>query len=135
MKKVNLTFPQGFKVVAGNSHSQAATMVIPVGGKEGGPDNNHRGADQWLFVISGQGAAMIDGRKYRLRPATLILIEKGRNHEIRNLGATPLVTLNFYLPPAYTAGGEERPAAQAKKAPKQKGCIDRIKGCPDQLII
>jgi hypothetical protein len=33
-------------------------------------------------------------------------------HEIKNTGRDKLVTLNFYVPPAYTAGGEELPAGK-----------------------
>jgi mannose-6-phosphate isomerase-like protein (cupin superfamily) len=44
-----------------------------------------------------------------LRAGTLILIEHGDTHEIRNTGRTPLKTLNVYVPPAYTPEGEELP--------------------------
>lgn len=89
-------------------------MVIPAGGKEGGPDNSHGGADQWLFVLSGKGSAIIEGKKLSLRTSSLILIEHGQNHEIRNTGSTDLVTLNFYVPPAYTKVGSELPAGKPK---------------------
>jgi hypothetical protein len=55
MKQTRIRFRKRFEVVSGNKRSQAATMVIPIGAKEGGPDNNHRSADQWLFVVSGKG--------------------------------------------------------------------------------
>ena len=90
----------------------AATMVIAAGEKEGGPGNHHRGADQWLLVISGRGSATIAGKKSTLSAGKLILIERGENHQIENTGNTNLVTLNFYVPPAYTASGAERPAAK-----------------------
>jgi mannose-6-phosphate isomerase-like protein (cupin superfamily) len=108
MKTKALKFGHGFAVVAGNSRSEAATMVIAPGKKEGGPDNNHGGADQWLFVVSGQGLATVNGKKIELKPSSLILIERGENHEIANVGATDLVTLNFYVPPAYTVDGDEK---------------------------
>ena len=59
MKSDQLSFRPGFRLSVGNARSQAAVMVLPAGGKEGGPDNNHRGADQWLFVVEGTGAAII----------------------------------------------------------------------------
>ena len=114
MKSAKARFRKGFGVVFGNKRSQAATMVIPVGGKEGGPDNNHRTADQWLFIISGKGTATIAGKRISLRERSLVLIERGENHEIRNTGKTDLVTLNFYVPPAYTNAGNELPAAKPK---------------------
>ena len=84
-------------------------MVIGPGESEGGPDNRHRGADQWLFVESGTGAAIVNGRRHRLKAGALILIERGERHEIRNTGRTPLKTLSIYVPPAYTKGGDELP--------------------------
>ena len=84
-------------------------MVIPPGDSEGGPGNRHRGADQWLFVVSGTGSATISGRKIGLRSGTLLLIERGTEHEIKNTGKALLRTLNVYVPPAYTKAGDELP--------------------------
>ena len=106
-RKTQLRFGAGFKVVVGNRHGQAATMTIAPGDCEGGPDNRHRGADQWLFVESGSGTAIVEGRRHPLRAGTLILIERGDRHEIRNTGRRPLRTLNIYVPPAYTKNGDE----------------------------
>jgi mannose-6-phosphate isomerase-like protein (cupin superfamily) len=82
-------------------------MVIAPGGREGGADNRHGGADQWLFVVAGRGRAIINGRSYPLRAHSLILIERGDRHEIRASGRTPLKTVNLYLPPAYGLNGAE----------------------------
>jgi mannose-6-phosphate isomerase-like protein (cupin superfamily) len=84
-------------------------MVIPPGDAEGDARNRHRGADQWLFVVEGRGLARINGRRYALSPGTLLLIEKGDEHEIRNSGRGLLRTLNVYVPPAYDASGDELP--------------------------
>ena len=112
MKREHLRFAKGFHVAVGNRRSQAAQMVIAPGDKEGGPDNRHRGADQWLFVMSGRGLAVVNGKRHRLRAGSLVLIERGDEHEIRNTGRTGLKTLNIYVPPAYTSGGEELPAGK-----------------------
>jgi mannose-6-phosphate isomerase-like protein (cupin superfamily) len=85
-------------------------MTPPPGKSEGGPDNQHRGSDQWLFVVSGKGVAVVNRCKYPLRPNTLMLIERGDTHEIRNTGQSPLRTLNIYIPPAYTSDGDEMSA-------------------------
>ena len=87
-------------------------MVIPSGGKEGGLDNNHRGADQWLFVISGTGSGRVNGKRYPLKAGSLLLVERNDRHEIKCTGRAPLKTLNFYLPPAYSTEGEELPRAK-----------------------
>ncbi len=113
MKRKQLNFARGFRVAIDAERAQAAQMTIAPGGAEGGDDNRHRGADQWLFVVSGRGEATINGRKYALGPGSLVLIERGEEHEIRNTGRGDLKTLNFYVPPAYTKAGNERPAGKA----------------------
>jgi mannose-6-phosphate isomerase-like protein (cupin superfamily) len=94
-------------------------MVIEPGKAEGGPRNRHRGADQWLYVVSGQGVAKSGERRLLLRAGTLLLIKHGDRHEIRNNGRALLKTLNFYVPPAYTKSGEELSRAKPKGATTQ----------------
>jgi mannose-6-phosphate isomerase-like protein (cupin superfamily) len=110
MKAKRLRFAKGFRVIPGNRRSQAAEMVLEPGDAEGDPENRHRGADQWLYVVSGTGSAKVNGRRYALREGTLVLIEHGDRHEIRNTGRTLLLrTLNFYVPPGYSKDGEPLP--------------------------
>jgi mannose-6-phosphate isomerase-like protein (cupin superfamily) len=109
VKRKDLRFGRGFRVVLGNRRSQAAQMVIAPGKAEGDAGNRHRGADQWLFVEGGSGTATINDRRYRLKAGSLLLIEKGDRHEILNDGRVPLKTLNFYVPPAYDGEGDELP--------------------------
>ena len=97
----------GFRVVLGDKHAQAAQMTLAPGEAEGGPDNRHRGADQWLFVVAGTGAAVVNEERVPLKAGTLVLIQRGDTHEVRNTGDGPLRTLNVYVPPAYTEDGEE----------------------------
>lgn len=88
-------------------------MVIEAGDSEGGSENRHRNADQWLYVESGKGEARINGHVYPIQAGSLVLIQRGDRHEIRNTGRGSLRTLNFYVPPAYTTDGEELPAGKA----------------------
>jgi mannose-6-phosphate isomerase-like protein (cupin superfamily) len=112
MKSGQLRFGKGFHVVARNARSQAAQMVLDPGDSEGGSDNRHRGADQWLFVIAGRGVVIVEGKRHALRAGSLVLIERGEMHEIRNTGRTRLKTLSVYVPPAYRTSGEELPAGR-----------------------
>jgi mannose-6-phosphate isomerase-like protein (cupin superfamily) len=113
MKRTSVGYRTGFRVLTGDDHSQAATMVIAPGQSEGSPDNFHRNTDQWLYVESGAGEAIVNGHQYQLKRGALLLIQRGDKHEIRNSGRRPLKTLNFYVPPAYSAGGEELPRGKA----------------------
>lgn len=76
-------------------------MVLDVGQSTGGPTNAHARSDQWLYVLSGQGQAQVEGRTVPLQPGTLLLIEARERHEIANTGEQPLETLNIYAPPEY----------------------------------
>lgn len=90
-----------FRIVAGSPRSQAATMVLRPGQRTGGDDNVHPSSDQWLYVVSGAGVAVVKGRRVGLDAGALLLIEAGETHEIMNDGTAPLVTVNVYAPPAY----------------------------------
>jgi len=111
MRSKTLRFGEGFRVAFEVRKAQAAEMVIAPGEREGGPDNLHRGADQWLFVVAGSGMAVVEsepGRRRRvpLKTGTLLVIERREKHEVRNTGRTLLKTLNFYYPPAFDTAGE-----------------------------
>lgn len=113
MKHAQVVYSGDFTILTGNARSQAAVMVIPVGESEGGSNNRHKGSDQWLYVAAGEGSATVAGQVHILRPGTLLLIEHGETHAIRNEGHEPLRTLNFYVPPGYSADGEELPPGEA----------------------
>lgn len=112
MKYKRLDLSEGFRTVFSVRQVQAAEMVIAPGDSEGGPDNRHRGADQWLYVVSGSGLAVVEGSEQPLSPGSLLAIEHGEAHEIRNTGSEPLKTVNFYHPPAYDSDGEPLPAGE-----------------------
>ena len=113
MQRKRLRFGKGFRVALGNARAQAAEMVLAPGGAEGDARNRHRGAVQWLYVVSGTGVARVNGRRIALRPGTLLVIEHRDRHEVRNTGRAPLRTLNVYVPPAYTKHGNPLPRGKA----------------------
>jgi mannose-6-phosphate isomerase-like protein (cupin superfamily) len=96
-----------FEILLSTRSAQSAMMTLQPGGSSSDkPENEHPQSEQWLFVISGTGRARVSGRTTSLRPNSLLLIEKGEPHQITNTGRSPLVTLNFYSPPAYRKDGE-----------------------------
>jgi len=90
-----------FRVLASTSRSQVAEMVLQSGRSTGGSDNVHEESDQWLYVVSGDGKAVIEGKEVKIENGDLLLIEKGETHEIINEGKAPLRTFSIYAPPAY----------------------------------
>lgn len=118
MQRKTLKFGHGYRVAFAVRRVQAAEMVLAPGESEGGPDNRHRGADQWLYVVAGTGVARVEGVRVPLKAGTLLAIERRERHEIRNTGRTPLKTLNLYYPPAFDARGE--PVGPGRKAPARR---------------
>ena len=101
MKRAKADYATGFHILAGDERSKAGTLVIQPGCHVGGPNNKHRGADQWIYVESGSGEATIEDKTYPLAKGTLILIQRTEAHGFRNTADAPLNILTFYVPPAY----------------------------------
>jgi mannose-6-phosphate isomerase-like protein (cupin superfamily) len=102
-----------FEVIAGSSDAQAAMMTLRPGQSTSDePENEHPRCEQWLYVVRGAGRATVGRRSLAIKTASLLLIEKGEPHRITNTGRSPLVTLNLYVPPAYTSAGDLRMIAK-----------------------
>ncbi len=112
MKHMELELKDGFDPVCSIRGVQAAQMVLSPGTSTGGDGNRHAGADQWLFVVSGTGLAIVNNKEQALRAGSLLVIERGEEHEIQCSGAQPLRTVNFYSPPAYDVNGNPLPAGK-----------------------
>lgn len=108
MKLIATSRSEGaFRVLHGTATSQAALMTLEPGEASGeSGENEHAWAEQWLYVISGSGEARVGKKTVKLTLGSLLLIERGEPHQIRNTGKTPLVTLDVYVPPAYDEDGE-----------------------------
>lgn len=113
MRTAQLDFEASFHLGLTGARAQVATMTLAPGESTGGPDNRHVAADQWLYVVSGEGEAVVEGEAHALRPGTVLLIERGEAHEIRSTGEAPLRTLDFYDPPAYDGDGDPLPAGES----------------------
>jgi oxalate decarboxylase/phosphoglucose isomerase-like protein (cupin superfamily) len=121
LKRVDTSDKRGnFDVVATSRLAQVAKMTLQPGeASDSKPSNEHPKSEQWLFVLSGSGEAIIHDhagkiRRTPLQPESLLLIERGELHQIKNTGRQPLATLNLYAPPAYDADGEVRDEAKGK---------------------
>ena len=101
-----------FALLTSTPSAQAAMMTLQPGGSTGEDvENEHPNAEQWLFVVSGAGKATVGRRSVKIAVNSLLLIEKGEPHRIVNTGRSPLVTVNFYVPPAYKKGGDVKLSA------------------------
>jgi mannose-6-phosphate isomerase-like protein (cupin superfamily) len=75
-------------------------------------EDEHPRAVLGVFVVTGWGRGKFLGWSVGLKEGSLLLIEKNEAHRITNTGEGPLVTLNFYAPPAYDENGEVRRAVK-----------------------
>jgi mannose-6-phosphate isomerase-like protein (cupin superfamily) len=114
MKHFNTNKHQGFfKPLIASTSAQAAMMVLKSGQSSSEKkETEHPRAEQWLFVISGSGRAKVGKLNIRIKTGSLLLIEKGEAHQITNTAKQPMITLNFYWPPAYSAKGDVKPAVK-----------------------
>lgn len=100
-----------FAVLAKTRTLEAATMTLRKGeASDDAMRNEHPRSEKWLYVVSGTARATVrprgkKARTVRLSPGSLLVIQKGEAHQVRNLGARPLQTINFYGPPAYDTNG------------------------------
>ena len=58
-------------------------------------------------MLSGTGTALVNRKRVALKAGTLLLVERKDRHEIKCTGRALLRTLNFYVPPGYSKGGDE----------------------------
>jgi oxalate decarboxylase/phosphoglucose isomerase-like protein (cupin superfamily) len=113
-------YSKRFNVVANTPQVQAAMMTLR-GGSASDEElsNEHANSEQWLFVISGTGTATVipergKRRTLKLRPGSLLIIERGDLHQIKHAGRGSLRTINFYAPPAYKSDATLRPATKSR---------------------
>jgi mannose-6-phosphate isomerase-like protein (cupin superfamily) len=110
-----------FDLLLATRSAQAAKMTLRAGGASDiKPSNEHPHSEQWLFVVEGVGEATIGKRggkqrHIKLAPHSLLLIEKGELHQIRNTGDRALATINFYVPPAYDKNGDPKPTVTKQR--------------------
>ena len=115
MKHIKTGLKRGqFDVLAATRGAQAAKMILrPGAASDDEPSNEHPRSEQWLFVVSGTGEAVVGKRRGALRRVplsanSLLVVEKGELHQIRNTGRRSLTTINIYVPPAYNDEGEPK---------------------------
>jgi mannose-6-phosphate isomerase-like protein (cupin superfamily) len=102
-----------FKPLHATGDCQAAMMTLKPGqSTTDEPENEHPRSEQWLFVISGTGRAVVGKKRVQLKEGSLLLVEKDEAHQITNTGRTPMRTINFYAPPAYTSSGDVKASAK-----------------------
>lgn len=62
--------------------------------REGVAQHAHPGADEFLYVIGGEGSAQVAGRSERLKAGVLVFVPRGVAHALTATGRKPLVIVS-----------------------------------------
>jgi mannose-6-phosphate isomerase-like protein (cupin superfamily) len=101
-----------FKVLLNSSSAQAAIMTLgPRQSSSDDVENEHPKCEQWLYVIRGSGYALVGKKRVVLSKGSLLLIETSEPHQVTCTGRAAMVTLNLYVPPAYSGAGDVKASA------------------------
>jgi mannose-6-phosphate isomerase-like protein (cupin superfamily) len=76
----------------------------------------HREADEFFYVISGKGLAMVDGTEVEVAADDVVFVPRGHDHRLKSAGAVPLEIVFLVDKPGLASDfRENRSEAVAKK--------------------
>lgn len=90
------------EVLFTGEHAQLVVMSIRPGediGMETHPD-----VDQLLFIVDGEGTAVLDGRSFGFEKGSVICVPAGTEHDVINNSDAPVRLFTTYSPPEHAPG-------------------------------
>ncbi len=102
------------KVLYTGQHSQIVAMCIPVNQDIG--EEVHPNTDQIIFIIDGEGEAIIDGEARRIGEHDVVFVPLGSKHNFQNVGDEDLKLFTVYAPPEHPDGTVHTTREDAQKA-------------------
>ena len=110
-KRLGLPGRTSLECVSGEQGSAAVSLrlveiPVPQPGEPPRGPHVHRGFEECIYVLSGEGTTFADSGQYPLKQGDAILVPPGEAHVTRNTGREPLVLLCFF-PTADVANGTE----------------------------
>ena len=98
------------RVLYTGRHTQLVLMTIQPGDEIG--EEAHEGHDQFIRVESGEGVALLDGRKHPLSDGVAVVIPSGTLHNVINTSSDERLRLyTLYSPPEHPDGTVHRTKA------------------------
>ena len=91
----------GFNLIGGTRRIQIATLTLAQNEKIGSEKKLYATSDNWLYVLSGNGTAIVEHEKVDLNAGAMLLIKAGETHEIYNPGEQDLKLFSIYTPPVF----------------------------------
>lgn len=99
-------------------HSQLVVMHIPIGEDIGEEVHDH--TDQTLFIVEGEGQAIINGETRSIEEHDVVFVPAGAVHNFKNTGDEALKLFTMYAPAQHAEGTVHSTKADAQKAESQK---------------
>lgn len=99
------------RVVFTGQKTQLVVMDVPPGGEIGLETHGH--VEQILFVLSGQGEAILNGQKQAIGGGSVVVVTPGTSHNIVNTGNESLKVYTVYAPPNHIDGRVHKTKAEA----------------------
>lgn len=115
LTKENINFRQ---VLHTGKNSQIVAMCLPVGVDIG--EETHQNTDQLLFIVDGEGEAIVNGENRKIEEHDVIFVPAGAMHNFKNTGDHDLKLFTVYAPPEHVDGTVHKTKADAERAEVKK---------------
>jgi mannose-6-phosphate isomerase-like protein (cupin superfamily) len=94
-------------------NAQLVAMCIPVGSDIG--EEVHEMVDQIIFIIDGEGEAILNGEVRRVEEHDVVFVPAGATHNIKNVDDEDLKLFTVYAPPEHRDGTIHKTKDEAEK--------------------
>ena len=74
--------------------------------RETWPNHSHEDADEWLYVVAGQGTLRLGSTEQRLQAGTFSLVPHTVEHALVSTGRNPLIVVSILSGPACASSGQ-----------------------------
>ncbi len=101
------------KVIYTGQNSQLVLMSIPPAEEIG--EETHHDTDQLLFLVEGEGEAIIDDQPSKFTKHEVVFVPAGTKHNFKNTGDEDLKLYTVYSPPTHKDGTIHKTKEDAEK--------------------
>jgi mannose-6-phosphate isomerase-like protein (cupin superfamily) len=102
------------RVLSTGKKSQLVLMAIPEGEDIG--SEVHPATDQILFIVDGEGKAVVNGKAFEVGENDVVFVPAGARHNLINSGDEELKLFTVYSPPEHADGTVHETKAEALAA-------------------
>jgi mannose-6-phosphate isomerase-like protein (cupin superfamily) len=112
------------KVLFTGAKSQLVAMNIKPGEDIG--EETHHHVEQTLFLLSGEGKAVLEGKEQPYRAGDVVVVTPGTKHNFVNTGGEPLKIFTIYAPANHIEGRIHRTKHDAEMDEEDEAFGDKV---------